>query len=201
MASTQRILNIAGRSLFNDRASSSRNAEPVITSVPKTLHKHSRPNQAGFQNSTTFPEEHTSEVLDARDTWLIQRSLEQMWLLEGSHIGLEVENSGPQSSTGDCRRGEGEKLRVLSLELIFSLPSILSSLPRVQTNLDQKNLLGLKVFLVLLKLLLLIMIVTATGYVSTASEVQRKYSKSLLLLVVKLLLLVLVTTVREYYYC
>ncbi|GJU65349.1 hypothetical protein Tco_1247184 [Tanacetum coccineum] len=130
----------------------------------------------------------------------IRLSLEQMWLLEGSHIGLEVENSGPQSSTGDCRRGEGEKLRVLSLELIFSLPSILSSLPRVQTNLDQKNLLGLKVFLVLLKLLLLIMIVTATGYVSTAGEVQRKYSKSLLLLVVKLLLLVLVTTVREYYY-
>ncbi|GKE91808.1 hypothetical protein Tco_1572903, partial [Tanacetum coccineum] len=33
------------------------------------------------------------------------------------------------------------------------------------------------------------MIVTTAGYVSTAGEVQRKYSKSLLLLVVKLLLL------------
>ncbi|GKD85853.1 hypothetical protein Tco_1357007 [Tanacetum coccineum] len=41
------------------------------------------------------------------------------------------------------------------------------------------------------------MIVTTAGYVSTAGEVQRKYSKSLLLLVVKLLLLVLVTTARR----
>ncbi|GJR63916.1 hypothetical protein Tco_0009981 [Tanacetum coccineum] len=39
--------------------------------------------------------------------------------------------------------------------------------------------------------------VTTAGYVSTAGEVQRKYSKSLLLLVVKLLLLVLVTTARR----
>ncbi|GJR68450.1 hypothetical protein Tco_0014515 [Tanacetum coccineum] len=39
--------------------------------------------------------------------------------------------------------------------------------------------------------------VTAAGYISTADEVQRKYSKSLLLLVVKLLLLVLVTTARR----
>ncbi|GJV90599.1 hypothetical protein Tco_1538412 [Tanacetum coccineum] len=54
-----------------------------------------------------------------------------------------------------------------------------------------------KGFLVLLKLMLLVMIVTIAGYVSTAGEVQRKYSKSLLLLVVKLLLLVLVTTARR----
>ncbi|GKC85495.1 putative ribonuclease H-like domain-containing protein, partial [Tanacetum coccineum] len=40
--------------------------------------------------------------------------------------------------------------------------------------------------------------VTAAGYISTADEVQRKYSKSLLLLVVKLLLLVLVTTARRF---
>nr|GEX34654.1 reverse transcriptase domain-containing protein [Tanacetum cinerariifolium] len=53
-------------------ASSSRNAEPAITPVPKTLHEHSRPNQAGFQNSITFPEEQTGEVLDAHDIWLIQ---------------------------------------------------------------------------------------------------------------------------------
>ncbi|GKC35693.1 hypothetical protein Tco_1048077, partial [Tanacetum coccineum] len=39
--------------------------------------------------------------------------------------------------------------------------------------------------------------VTATGYISTAGEVQRKYSNSLLQLVVKLLLLVLVTTARR----
>ncbi|GJY12144.1 hypothetical protein Tco_0381453 [Tanacetum coccineum] len=39
--------------------------------------------------------------------------------------------------------------------------------------------------------------ITAAGYISTAGEVQRKYSKSLLLLVVKLLLLVLVTTSRR----
>ncbi|GKE11732.1 hypothetical protein Tco_1415283 [Tanacetum coccineum] len=39
--------------------------------------------------------------------------------------------------------------------------------------------------------------VTAAGYISTADEVQKKYSKSLLLLVVKLLLLVLVTTARR----
>ncbi|GJY12884.1 hypothetical protein Tco_0382193 [Tanacetum coccineum] len=39
--------------------------------------------------------------------------------------------------------------------------------------------------------------VTVAGYISTAGEVQRKYSKSLLLLVVKLLLLVLVTTARR----
>ncbi|GKE99187.1 hypothetical protein Tco_0022538 [Tanacetum coccineum] len=39
--------------------------------------------------------------------------------------------------------------------------------------------------------------VTAAGYISTADEVQRKYSKSLLLLVVKLLLLVSVTTARR----
>ncbi|GJZ25290.1 ribonuclease H-like domain-containing protein [Tanacetum coccineum] len=39
--------------------------------------------------------------------------------------------------------------------------------------------------------------VTTAGYVSTAGEVQRKYSKSLLLLVVKLLLLVLVTTAKR----
>ncbi|GJU45599.1 hypothetical protein Tco_1202865 [Tanacetum coccineum] len=39
--------------------------------------------------------------------------------------------------------------------------------------------------------------VTADGYISTAGEVQRKYSKSLLLLVVKLILLVLVTTARS----
>ncbi|GKC20182.1 reverse transcriptase domain-containing protein [Tanacetum coccineum] len=77
-------LNIAGRNLFNDRASSSGNAKPVITSVPKTLHKHSRPNQAGFQNSTTFPEEHTGEVLDARDMWLIQSVCE--------FHGLETKN-------------------------------------------------------------------------------------------------------------
>ncbi|GKA19403.1 hypothetical protein Tco_0699318 [Tanacetum coccineum] len=48
-----------------------------------------------------------------------------------------------------------------------------------------------------LSLLLLNMEVTAAGYISTAGEVQRKYSKSLLLLVVKLLLLVLVTTTRR----
>ncbi|GKD76340.1 hypothetical protein Tco_1338961 [Tanacetum coccineum] len=42
-----------------------------------------------------------------------------------------------------------------------------------------------------------VMIVTTAGYVSTACEVQRKYSKSLLLLVLKLLLLVLVTTARR----
>ncbi|GKC79161.1 hypothetical protein Tco_1129935 [Tanacetum coccineum] len=49
-----------------------------------------------------------------------------------------------------------------------------------------------------------VMIVTTVGYVSTAGEVQRKYSKTLLLpvvklllLVVKLLLLVLVTTARR----
>ncbi|GJV88691.1 putative ribonuclease H-like domain-containing protein [Tanacetum coccineum] len=42
-----------------------------------------------------------------------------------------------------------------------------------------------------------VMIITTAGYVSTAGEVQRKYSKSLLLLVVKLLLLVLVTTARR----
>ncbi|GKA02523.1 hypothetical protein Tco_0675188 [Tanacetum coccineum] len=40
--------------------------------------------------------------------------------------------------------------------------------------------------------------VTTAGYVSTADEDCRKYSKSLLLLVVKLLLLVLVTTVRVF---
>ncbi|GJQ91459.1 hypothetical protein Tco_0002598 [Tanacetum coccineum] len=62
---------------------------------------------------------------------------------------------------------------------------------------EAPHLLGLKVFLMLLKLLLQVMIVTIAGYVSTAGEVQRKYSKSLLLLVVKLLLLVLVTNVRE----
>ncbi|GKC03426.1 hypothetical protein Tco_0995036 [Tanacetum coccineum] len=39
--------------------------------------------------------------------------------------------------------------------------------------------------------------ITTAGYISTAGEVQRKYSKSLLLLVVKLLLLVLVTTARR----
>ncbi|GJU61735.1 hypothetical protein Tco_1243570 [Tanacetum coccineum] len=38
---------------------------------------------------------------------------------------------------------------------------------------------------------------TALGYISTAGEVQRKYSKSLLLLVVKLLLVVLVATARR----
>ncbi|GKA15882.1 hypothetical protein Tco_0695629 [Tanacetum coccineum] len=39
--------------------------------------------------------------------------------------------------------------------------------------------------------------ITVAGYIPTAGEVQRKYSKSLLLLVVKLLLLVLVTTARR----
>ncbi|GJT99436.1 hypothetical protein Tco_1109775 [Tanacetum coccineum] len=39
------------------------------------------------------------------------------------------------------------------------------------------------------KIIHAVMIVTTAGYVSTAGEVQRKYSKSLLLLVVKLLLL------------
>ncbi|GKD15710.1 hypothetical protein Tco_1200117 [Tanacetum coccineum] len=39
--------------------------------------------------------------------------------------------------------------------------------------------------------------ITAAGYIPTAGEVQRKYSKSLLLLVVKLLLLVLITTARR----
>ncbi|GJS60787.1 hypothetical protein Tco_0655571 [Tanacetum coccineum] len=42
-----------------------------------------------------------------------------------------------------------------------------------------------------------VMIITTAGYVSTAGEVERKYSKSILLLVVKLLLLVLVTTARR----
>ncbi|GKC35128.1 hypothetical protein Tco_1047512, partial [Tanacetum coccineum] len=42
-----------------------------------------------------------------------------------------------------------------------------------------------------------VMIITTAGYLSTAGEVQIKYSKSLLLLVVKLLLLVLVTTARR----
>ncbi|GKD29827.1 hypothetical protein Tco_1240605, partial [Tanacetum coccineum] len=62
-----------------------------------------------------------------------------------------------------------------------------------------REMLGLKYILVLLKLMLPVMIVTAAGYVSTAGEVQRKYSKSLLLPVVKLLLLVLVTTARRVY--
>ncbi|GJZ12809.1 ribonuclease H-like domain-containing protein [Tanacetum coccineum] len=44
---------------------------------------------------------------------------------------------------------------------------------------------------------IVVMIDTTAGYVSTAGEVRRKYSKSLLLLVVKLLLLVLVTTARR----
>ncbi|GJW99978.1 hypothetical protein Tco_0183892 [Tanacetum coccineum] len=44
---------------------------------------------------------------------------------------------------------------------------------------------------------IVVMIDTTVGYVSTAGEVRRKYSKSLLLLVVKLLLLVLVTTARR----
>ncbi|GKD85394.1 DNA-directed DNA polymerase [Tanacetum coccineum] len=77
-------LNIVGRNLFNDGASSSGNAEPAITPVPKTIHEHSLPNQAGFQNSITFLEEHTGEVLDARDIWLIQSVCE--------FHGLEIEN-------------------------------------------------------------------------------------------------------------
>ncbi|GJY15386.1 hypothetical protein Tco_0385808 [Tanacetum coccineum] len=127
-----------------------------------------------------------------------------MGAVEVTTANMEITTTGYVSTAGEhyrryskslllLERGGGEKVRVLSLELIFSLPSILSSLPRVPTNLDQRNLLGLKVFLVLLKLLLLVMIVTATGYVSAAGEVQRKYSKSLLLLV-------LVTSVKEYYY-
>ncbi|GJZ01468.1 putative reverse transcriptase domain-containing protein [Tanacetum coccineum] len=47
------------------------------------------------------------------------------------------------------------------------------------------------------KLQLLVMEVTTAGYISTAGEDCRKYSKSLQLLVVKLLLLVLVTTARR----
>nr|GEX10238.1 DNA-directed DNA polymerase [Tanacetum cinerariifolium] len=77
-------LNIAGRNIFNEEVSSSRNAEPAITLVPKTLHEHSRPNQAGFQNSITFPEEQTDEVLDAHDIWLIQSVCE--------FHGLDTEN-------------------------------------------------------------------------------------------------------------
>ncbi|GJT55600.1 retrovirus-related pol polyprotein from transposon TNT 1-94 [Tanacetum coccineum] len=49
-------------------------------------------------------------------------------------------NSGPQSSTGDCRRqGDCEKMRVLALELIFSLPSKFSSLLGVPTNFNNGN--------------------------------------------------------------
>ncbi|GKD94722.1 DNA-directed DNA polymerase [Tanacetum coccineum] len=77
-------LNIDGRNLFNEGASSSGNVEPAITLVPKTLHEHSRPNQAGFQNSFTFLEEQTGEVFDAHDIWLIKSVCE--------FHGLDTEN-------------------------------------------------------------------------------------------------------------
>ncbi|GJU21434.1 hypothetical protein Tco_1154776 [Tanacetum coccineum] len=77
-------LNTVERNFFNEGASSSRNAEPAITPVPKTLHENSRPNQVGFQNSITFSEEQTGEVLDARDIWLIQSVCE--------FHGLDTEN-------------------------------------------------------------------------------------------------------------
>ncbi|GJZ32329.1 argonaute 4A-like protein [Tanacetum coccineum] len=41
---------------------------------------------------------------------------------EGTSSRSLYENSGPQSSTGGCRRGGGEKMRVLILELILTLP-------------------------------------------------------------------------------
>ncbi|GKA29437.1 reverse transcriptase zinc-binding domain-containing protein [Tanacetum coccineum] len=63
-------------------------------------------------------------------------------------------------------------------------------LPLSITAIDRTKLLGLKDFLVLLKLLLLVM-------VYTAGEVQGKYSKWLILLVQKLKLLVKVTAAQE----
>nr|GEY90752.1 DNA-directed DNA polymerase [Tanacetum cinerariifolium] len=80
----KKSLNIARRNLFNERAPSFGNAEPTITPVPKTLHEHSRPNQARFQNTITFPEKQTGEVLDSHDIWLIQSVYE--------FHGLDIEN-------------------------------------------------------------------------------------------------------------
>ncbi|GJT49297.1 reverse transcriptase domain-containing protein [Tanacetum coccineum] len=65
-------LAIAGEDLFDDEASSSNNtgAEPLIPS--KTLHGHSLPSSAGFQNPITIPAEQTGRIVNTHDIFLIQ---------------------------------------------------------------------------------------------------------------------------------
>nr|GEZ93974.1 hypothetical protein [Tanacetum cinerariifolium] len=65
-------LAIARRNLFDDEASASNNTGAKLTTPPKTLHEHSRPNSFGFQNPITFPTKQTGRIVDSRDIWLIQ---------------------------------------------------------------------------------------------------------------------------------
>ncbi|GJZ48538.1 DNA-directed DNA polymerase [Tanacetum coccineum] len=65
-------LAIAGRNLFHDEASSSNNTGAKLSTPPKTLHEHSRPNSSGFQNPITFPTEQTGRIVESCNIWLIQ---------------------------------------------------------------------------------------------------------------------------------
>ncbi|GJR72556.1 reverse transcriptase domain-containing protein [Tanacetum coccineum] len=67
-------LAIAGRNLFDDEASSSKNTEPKLPTPPKTLNEHSCPTSSGFQNPITVPTEQTRRIVDSRGIWLIQNT-------------------------------------------------------------------------------------------------------------------------------
>ncbi|GJS14727.1 DNA-directed DNA polymerase [Tanacetum coccineum] len=67
-------LDIAGRNLFDDKASPSNNTRPKPPTLPKTLHEHSRPTSSDFQNLITVPTEQTKRIVNSRDIWLIQNT-------------------------------------------------------------------------------------------------------------------------------
>ncbi|GJR04735.1 hypothetical protein Tco_0527719 [Tanacetum coccineum] len=67
-------LAIAGRSLFDDEASSSYNTGAKPPMPLNTLHEHSHPNSSSFLNLITFPTEQTGRIVDSSDIWLIQNT-------------------------------------------------------------------------------------------------------------------------------
>ncbi|GJR86747.1 DNA-directed DNA polymerase [Tanacetum coccineum] len=67
-------LDIAGRNLFDDEASSSNNTGTKPPTPPKISHEHSHPNSSGIQNPIILPAEQTGRIVDSRDILLIQRT-------------------------------------------------------------------------------------------------------------------------------
>ncbi|GJR99035.1 hypothetical protein Tco_0315544 [Tanacetum coccineum] len=65
-------LTIAERNLFDEEASTSNNTGVKPPTPPRTLHEHSHPNSASFQNPIILPAEQTGRIIDTRNILLIQ---------------------------------------------------------------------------------------------------------------------------------
>ncbi|GJV05351.1 hypothetical protein Tco_1338920 [Tanacetum coccineum] len=149
------FLAIAGRNLFDDEASSSKDTGTKPPTPPKTLHEHSHPNSSGFQNPIILPAKQTGRIVDSHDILLIQgtctfQGLRSKDLLRHVKHYLMHEHSvyfnrpsssffDPESVIPNRRRNLGDPSLLLDFEEINMNPNRVQGPPPAGPNIPDPD--------------------------------------------------------------